>query len=950
MRRFKNPGNYAIIKIMKIEDIIQQIDENSHSAKERGTKFEKVVQFYLQNDKKWANDIKDCYTWEEWQNKQGEERRLDLGIDLVVETHRGEIWPVQCKLYRPEGIINKKDINSFLAESSKEEYARRFLVFRGVIDKNAEKTLANTHPPVQRLDIGHILGSGEYIDWDKFSFEKTPQKDATKPIHELRDYQQVALQAVLTGLRDEDKGKLIMACGSGKTLTSLRIVEAVADQLEEQKNASADGHNVLCCVPSLSLMQQTLNQWTHHSKKKINHFAVCSDTRVGVTEEDFHFTDLAVTPTTDPRQLKKQFARYATQSPDELNIIFCTYQSLAVVHECQHQHGLPEFDFVVCDEAHRTAAVQSFDKKLKKPETNNKKKTTSFVNIHRDGYIKADKRLYMTATPKIYSPLAQSQAKRSNSVLYSMDDQEVFGREFYRLDFGEAVEKGILTDYRVLILRLNEKTIPEAMTRNKEIPITLQAKILGSWKGLMGEVEYEDNAKTGLADVERMKRAVVFTNSIDNSKQYQLNFSEVVDQYIAENNIPNPLHIQALHVDGKMNTFTRDQKLRQLTEAPGPNQCTVISNVQCLGEGVDVPTLDAVIFMDRKNSQVDIVQCVGRAMRRAPGKKFGYVIIPIAIPEKENVQESLKSSDNYSTIWAVLQALRSHDEKFNAQINQLKFNADMLDQTSAAYRDHGDNFKLAVVDGNDQRAAQVGGQETEEINKQYELDFARLKDEIRVQIVDKCGDKNYVTNWAKNVGGIAEVYKNQLTTMIETNQDNVGEVFNNVLESLKVNVSAAITREEALQMLYQHLVAIPVFDGLFGGNNFSRNNPIAREIQELVNIIHDQPEIQEHREALEKHDYHIRNYIAGLKTTAEKQEFLKEIYEDIHAEINAKAAEKHGVVYTPVKVVDFMIRATDQIMQKEMGRRLTDENVKIYDPVHGDRHLYHPVAAARRDY
>ena len=384
-----------------------------------------------------------------------------------------------------------------------------------------------------------------------------------------------------------------------------------------------------------------------------------------------------------------------------------------------------------------------------------------------------------------------------------------------------------------------------------------------------------------------------------------------------------------------MNAFQRDKNLKELTAAEVPNTCKVISNVQCLGEGVDVPSLDAVVFMDRKSSQVDIVQCVGRAMRTAPGKKYGYIIIPIAIPEKENVQESLKNSDNYSTIWAVLQALRSHDEKFNAQINQLKFNADMLDCTSEAHKEYGDDFKLRAVDANFRPVGQETSRGTEEINQQYALDFARIKDEIRVQIVDKCGDKNYVTNWAKNVGGIAEVYKDKLTTMIDSNQDQVGDVFNNVLESLKVNVSQAITRDDALKMLYQHLVAIPVFDGLFGDNNFSRNNPIAREIQDLVNIINRQPDIKEHRDALEKHDYNIKNYIAGLKTAEEKQEFLKEIYEDIHAEINAKDAEKHGVVYTPIKVVDFMIRATDQIMQKEMGRRLTDENVKIYDPFTG---------------
>ena len=537
---------------MTIDEIIRHIDQTAQNAKERGTMFEAVTQYYLQNDKKFSQDIKDVYTFAEWQNKKGEDRQLDLGIDLVIETRAGEAHAVQCKFYKEDGVINKKDINSFLAESSKAEYAKRYLVFRGKLDKNAEKTLKDTHPPVQRLDLYHILDSGDRIDWNNFSFSKEQQRDGTKPIHELRDYQQVALQAVLTGLRDADKGKLIMACGSGKTLTSLRIVEAVADQLEAERRASADGHNILCLVPSLSLMQQTLNQWCHHAKKKINYFAVCSDSRVGRTEEDFHFTDLAVTPTTDPKRLRAQFARYATQDPNELNIIFCTYQSLSVVHECQHQQGLPEFDFVVCDEAHRTASVQNIDKKLKKADTAAKKSITSFVNIHRDGYIRADKRLYMTATPKIYSPGAQSQAKKNDVVLYSMDDPAVFGREFYRLDFGEAVEKGILSDYRVLILRLNENTIPEAMTRNKEIPINMQAKILGSWKGLAGEVEYEDNALSGLADVARMKRAVVFTSRVEISEQYKMNFQTVVDDYIRENHIPDPLRIQAFHVDGKM--------------------------------------------------------------------------------------------------------------------------------------------------------------------------------------------------------------------------------------------------------------------------------------------------------------------------------------------------------------------------------------------------------------
>ena len=461
-----------------------------------------------------------------------------------------------------------------------------------------------------------------------------------------------------------------MACGTGKTLTSLRIAEDLV----------APGGTVLLLVPSISLLSQTLKEWTAEAEVPLRPFAVCSDPRAGrrTETEDASPHDLIFPATTDPAKL---YARYTSgDASDRITVVFSTYQSLPAVAEAQRA-GLPEFDLIVCDEAHRTTGL-----------TLAGEDESNFVRVHDQGFIRGAKRLYLTATPRIYDDGSKSKADQGSAVLTSMDDEKVYGPEFYRLDFGEAVDKGLLTDYKVLVLAVDESAVSASFQKqfaeDSELQLDDAAKIVGCWNGLAKRGDAESGFGT---DAQPMKRAVAFARSIKDSKAFAALFTRIVNQQVRaateranessdesdanEEPAKQPvLRCEATHVDGTFNVLRRNERLDWLKESTESDTCRVLSNARCLSEGVDVPALDAVIFLNPRNSVVDVVQSVGRVMRRAPGKEYGYVILPIGIPADKTPEQALADNKKYQVVWQVLQALRAHDERFNAMVNQIDLN------------------------------------------------------------------------------------------------------------------------------------------------------------------------------------------------------------------------------------------------------------------------------------
>lgn len=633
------------------------------TEREKGTYFEELVCVYLRNEATYRDLYEKVWTYADWA-KERDLSGKDTGIDLVARTQgTGEYHAIQCKLYAEDYRVQKKDIDSFFTASGKAPFSHRIIVTTtNNWSEHAEDALQGQQPPVSKIDLQALEDS--QIDWARY---QPSQPVALKARKQLREHQQTALNAVTAGLKQAERGKLIMACGTGKTFTSLKIAEHLAGK----------GKRVLFLVPSLSLLSQTLTEWTQESDTPLHSFAVCSDSDVGKkrkAEDDAVQTfthELRYPATTHADRLAAEMLK--RHDADHMSVVFSTYHSIDVISRAQHDHGLDAFDLVICDEAHRTTGA-TFDDDDE----------SAFVRVHDADYIRSAKRLYMTATPRIYGDSAKIKAESGEVTLCSMDDEALYGKELFVINFSEAVQRGLLTDYKVLVLTVEESVISRRLQEllkdeDNQLKVDDAAKIVGCWKALAKQGLHEQL----IGDNEPMKRAVAFCQVISPNykgskhKVSSVNianmFQSVVEAYQESEKIEEAARLicEAEHVDGGMNASAKEAKLNWLKEEPPANTCRILSNVRCLSEGVDVPALDAVLFLTPRNSQVDVVQSVGRVMRNAPGKKRGYVVLPVVIPAGMEPHEALNDNQTYKVVWQVLQALRSHDDSFDAMVNKL---------------------------------------------------------------------------------------------------------------------------------------------------------------------------------------------------------------------------------------------------------------------------------------
>jgi predicted helicase len=702
-----------------IHEVLDGLRAQALDERDKGDKFERLMQGYFRTDPQWAQQFSDVWLWSEWPGRDG---KPDTGIDLVArERDTDELTAIQCKFYAPGTYIQKSHIDSFFTASGKVGFTRRIVVSTSDHwSKHAEEALTDQQVSTQRLDISFLSESA--IDWGAYSLA-TPSVMPTHGPKSLRPHQTRALEAVRDGFATADRGKMIMACGTGKTFTSLKIAEDLV---------GADG-TVLFLVPSISLLSQTLREWMQEAGVPLRPFAVCSDVRVGRRQtEDMGIVDLAEPATTSAAKLIERMGR--SSGTGRMTVVFSTYQSIQAVADAQGQ-GLGEFDLVICDEAHRTTGV-----------TVAGEDESAFVRVHDQGFLKANKRLYMTATPRLYDENSRTKAADSSAVLASMDDEALYGPEFHRLGFGEAVEQHLLSDYKVLVLAVDEKSVSKQFQsqladENHELSLDDAAKIVGCWNGLA-----KRNLDQGRlhASTTPMRRAVAFAANIKTSKKIATMFEEVTDKLTADASEENLLTCEADHVDGTFNVLKRNQLLDWLKsdQPDGSNVCRILSNARCLSEGVDVPALDAVLFLNPRNSVVDVVQSVGRVMRRAPGKEYGYVILPIGVPADMTPEEALSDNKKYKVVWQVLQALRAHDDRFNAMVNKIELNKAKDDKLQI----------IAVNLPSDERS------ETKSENQpQLALSWSdEWRDAIYAKIVTKVGDRRYWEDWAKDIAVIAD--------------------------------------------------------------------------------------------------------------------------------------------------------------------------------------------------
>ncbi len=935
---------------MNLSNILQKFRDMSPSVREQGKLYEKFIRQYLRVVKTYSN-LKTVWLWTDFPYRDALQ---DVGIDLVAQTEEGDFWAIQCKFYSNDATVAKGDIDSFLAASSMkfldEKGVSHSFVYRQVftttdLSANAKETLEKQSVPVGVVTPADMDDSG--IDWDKFWDEfdsKTIQGEESDapsnvlaPLKELRPHQKEALDDVIKGFETADRGQLLMACGTGKTFTSLRISEKFV----------GCGGFMLYLVPSLSLLAQTLREWSIDSKIRIQPLLVCSDNEIheqdtrrkkALKEDEVTGSalDLAQPATTDPGVLFSHYRRLveheARENSDRMIVVFSTYQSIEVIKKAQKNFNLPEFDLIICDEAHRTTGVSLGGKN---------RDESAFMQVHSNENIRAKKRLYMTATPRVYRDTVKKTADENDAVLCSMDDKTLYGEVFHCLSFGKAVSSGLLTDYRVIVLSIQEeyarKFISElSLVKNEEdsdLYIDDVSKILGCWRGLCKQSTYYlpngELSNDFSFDPEPVKRAVAFCATIKNSRDFVTPaFEELTKRWSQTEEMRGLNLVKMKHVDGSFGAAERKERIDWLKAEPEEGTCHILSNVRCLSEGVDVPNLDAVLFLSPRNSEVDVVQALGRVMRKAEGKKYGYIILPVVIPPGKKPEDVLDDNKRYKVVWQVLQSLRAHDDRFNVWINQLKFNEDLPPGESPIILGtppKGDNPPGTDV---------VSGNPKGDGDTQIYLDFKDASKAIIAQIVKKCGKRDYLEEWAKDIANIAKNQIDQILEKLKSPTPEQEQAFNAFLAHLQSELNPAVDRDQAIEMLTQHIVTKPVFDALFENYAFVKKNVISKAIQDVLDTFNTQQSPEELKR-LEDFNREIRYRVEGIHSTSGKQQVITKLYEQFFTTAFPKLAEKLGIVYTPIEVVDFIIKSVDYLLKKHFKKSLGNRNVEILDPFTG---------------
>ena len=633
----------------RVGDVLARIRREASSEAEKGRWFEHLFMATVRDNPEF--DVADIWPWRDWPERErltGLDGR-DHGIDLVAVLGDGAVVAVQCKCYAEDAVIGKPQIDSFLNESARPAFGLRWIVSTCAWNAAAERATAGREPRVARIDFL------DFLDHAIREFQKPTALRHPKPL------QRQAIDAAYDGLaaQGNDRGKLVMACGTGKTFTALRLSERIVP----------DDGRVLFAAPTIALVSQARREWLTHRARPMSALVVCSDSTAGGRGERYEIgaDDLVCDVVSEPSAIASRL-----QAPaGGVKAVFCTYHSLRRVCEAQTLHGAPAFDLAIADEAHRTTGIVRDDVAGRGRNGDG----VDFQAFHDDARLRAAKRLYMTATQRIYSETSVRATRRAAEKrglacdVVDMSDVHVYGPLLHHVKFSEAVAAGELSDYRVIVLGIREGQLTpgiRAALRGSNVPKrasdTDLCRLLGTMLALNGAVEGGERPGS-------LARSIAFASTIQRSKW----FTDTINRNVAlKGRVTRVLagrgkraDLESRHLDGGSTALKRNSERRWLNDAPSRDQARMICNVKVFSEGVDVPALDAVAFLDPKQSQIDIVQAVGRVMRKAPGKRFGYIVVPVFVPEGEgDIAELLeRRGDDYRHVGAVLRALQSHDER-----------------------------------------------------------------------------------------------------------------------------------------------------------------------------------------------------------------------------------------------------------------------------------------------
>ena len=884
------------------DDVLAKIRSEARNKRDLGDRFEKITRDFLVTATEYKTLYSKVWLWKDWEHKYEISDGRDIGVDLVAEEVDGGLCAIQCKCYDDEGNLSYKAISTFFStaemiEKTLKRKVNTILVYTG------DRTTAIADKAI-RINHCHVIDQNTFrnssVIWDKF-----PKMVVKKP-HELKPHQERAFNDVVTKMDSEDRGKMIMACGTGKTFTALRIAEECV----------GEGGTVLYLVPSISLVAQTIREWSQNAKISHRYAAVCSDRTVG-SEEDGDISEIAVPPTTDVKILRSRFSRIPKNA---MGVVFSTYHSIDVARRAIDGH----FDLVICDEAHRTTGA-------KRDLT---KDPSHFTRVHDAEYVKAKKRLYMTATPRVYG---EAVIKDKANVVHSMDDESVFGKCWHLYSFGNAVDERQLADFKVRVPVLKEEDIgryvDESINDEDRTAGTIDERVLlaAVWHAL----NYDNKVRQPL-----LKRVISFSNKIQASKQFagtydgkaptqdeeqykkertarededrieqDRSFENTVDEYERKSDSKTGNCVTVRHIDGGMRSSIRGAKLRWLrNDSDDPNECRILSNARCLSEGVDVPALDAVIFLQPRKSQIDVVQSVGRVMRKAEGKNYGYVILPVIIPAGMTWEQSLHDNRPWRAVWQVINALRSHNPKLTDDINKAKLNVTSDKGSSDPPR----NVEIIWMGSH------------RDANTEHEM-FGQLM----TTMVKKIGTRSYFDDQARDLGRKAKEIRGHIYESYERGNSKTVQTVGKLSGDLRTILNDTMDEKSAISILAQHHALKRIFDALFP-SEFRSSNPVANALDTAVRDIGMNKEL----EVFEPFYEEIQKKVSGLRMKA-RQNYIMKVYENFLLGFDKKAQEANGVVYTPSEIIDFIIRSVGDVLESEFGKGYGDKDVKILDPFTG---------------
>ena len=892
----------ALAKIRADTDDAVDISRKGSTVRKtaRGAAFEKLMLEYFKRDSIYSDEFTDIKLWYDWYHEP------DTGIDIVARDKRGNLVGIQCKCWADDSSIDLKGISTMFTVKDRKKMDRLILVFTGgTLTTNAQKTCEESKVAV--LMQSDLRKSS--LDWGRKRAKPKP-----KPLY---GHQKEAVRKAVAGLKNADRGKLVMACGTGKTLTALHIAERTVGK----------GGLVLYLVPSLSLIPQAMREWADNRTMPHQYMAVCSDSSAG-SDEQGSITEIPIQPSTNVQAIKNEMARM--KKSGGMRVVFSTYNSVLKASEALREHDENgRFDLILFDEAHRTTGAEGI-------------KESYYLEAHNDpapgrtGGVPAGKRLYMTATPRVYAGKGKSDATDRGLEVYSMDDAEKYGEVFYNLPFSEAVDRGLLSPYRIVIREVDQGDLYGEFIRAArdkdddikdygDIDLGYMAKIGGICKA----ITYPDG---DYMPSRPLQRVMVFHNTIKKSRifaghgmnmdkakkplrldattQKMLSFDTVADRLMGTDGELAGYKTLTRHVDGSTNSKNRGERIDWLRASSSePNEIRILSNARCLQEGVDVPALDAVAFMEPRNSPIDIIQSIGRVMRQSDGKKAGYVIVPIPILKGDDPDYVLKRNRRYEQVNRILRAILAHDDELQRMLNMA-----VLRRTTRS-GSHASPDPQEIPQSLKEWLGRTIGEGTSD----------DLLEEIR-NVILSLGDKSYHANMGERLGEQAVLIETILRQRME-NEPETASAISGLHADLQHIVGSTLTPEQTVRSLAQHAVMSRVFDVMFPDNR----NPVASAFDRVLERLRVQDQLKE----FEAFYLGIRVDIERFTEPDAKQDFLRAIYDSFFRGADRKAATKHGIVHTPVEIVNFILDSVRHVLKGEFGRSFDDRTVKVLDPFTG---------------